>query len=102
MYGYLVAGCLPELVDLHRQVVGPEPVRVSGRGALVNARRQIPHLGDLVPNLYTHEHAAGTGLGALPNDNLHGLGLRQVVRIEAVSTWENLVDKLVRRVPFSL
>ena len=66
----------------------------AGR-ALVNALGQAAHGGNAIGNLLAQEHAAATGLGALPDHHLDGIGLAQIVRVHAVARGEILVDEIL-------
>ena len=66
----LVVGGLADLLDLQRQVVGAQPVRVAGRGALVDPGRERAHLGHLLGHLLAHQVAAQADLAALPDEEL--------------------------------
>ena len=90
----LVVGGLAYLVDLHRQVVGAEPVRVARRRALVYSRRQRAHLRDLVRDFLAHQVPAKPHLAALPDKELDPVGELQVVRVEAVAGLDQLVVPL--------
>ena len=100
--GHAPVGGLPKLFDLHRQVVGPEPVRVAGRAALVDPLGEVSHLGYLIKHLHAHKQPAGPRLCALPDHNLDGLSLHQMAGVEAVPAGKDLVDQLVRGVPLRL
>ena len=92
----LPVGRLAQLLDLEREVVGPEPVGMARRRALVDAGRQRAHLGHLVGHLLAHEVAAEADLAALADEDLAGVGQAQVVRVEAVARLDALVEPLVR------
>ena len=102
MYRHPPVGGLPKLFDLHRQVVGPQPVRVPGGAALVYPLGQVPHLGDVVLDLHAHQHAAGAGFRALSHHDLNGLSLNQVVGVETVAAGQHLIDQLVGNVTLRL
>src|SRR5689334_14448365 len=68
---YLVVGRLADFLDLQRQVVWPEPVRVARRAPLVDAGWQRAHLGDLLGDLLPHQVTAEANLAALPDEELH-------------------------------
>ena len=91
----LGVGGFPDLVDLEREVVGPEPVRVPRRRALVDAGRQRAHLRHLVGDLLAHQMAAEPHLAALADEELAGVREAQVVRIEAVARLDALVEPLL-------
>src|SRR5205809_4093875 len=55
---------------------------VARRAALIDARRQRPHLGDLVGDLLPHEMSAQPDLAALADEDLDRVGQPQVVRVE--------------------
>ena len=94
----LVVRGLARLLDLQRQVVGAEPVGMARRGALVDARRQRAHLGHLLGDLLAHQVAAEADLAALADEELHGVGEHQVVRVEPVPALDDLVVPLGREV----
>ncbi len=64
--------------------------------ALVDALRQVAHLGDAVADLLAQQHAAAAGLGALPDDDFDRVGLAQVIRVHAVARRQVLVDESLR------
>ena len=67
------------------------------RGApLVDALRQVAHLGDAVRDLVAEEHPAAAGLRALPDHDLDRVRAAQVVRVHAVARGEQLVDERLR------
>ena len=66
----LPIGRLTDFVDLERQVIRAQPVRVARRRALVDSRWQRTHLGDLIGHLLAHEVAAETDLAALADEEL--------------------------------
>ena len=94
----LVVGRLADLLDLQREVVRAEPVRVPGRRALVDAGGQRAHLGHLLGDLLAHQVAAQADLAALPDEELAGVGEHQVVRVEPVPALDALVVPLGRQV----
>ena len=94
----LVVGGLARLLDLQREVVGAEPVGMAGRRALVDAGRQRAHLGHLLGHLLAHQVAAEADLAALADEELHGVGQHQVVRVEPVPALDDLVVPLGREV----
>ena len=73
----LPVGDLAQLLDLDLEVVGAGPVRMPAGAALVDALRQVAHLGDAVGDLLAEQHAAAAGLGALADDDLDGVGRRR-------------------------
>ena len=95
----LVVGRLADLLDLQRQVVGAEPVRVAGRAALVDPGRQRAHLRHLLGDLLPHQVAAEADLAALPDEELDPVGEHEVVRVEPVPALDDLVVPLGRQVP---
>ena len=94
----LVVGGLPGLLDLQREVVGTEPVRMARGRALVDARRQAPHLGDLLGHLLAHQVPADPDLAALADEELDPVGQHQVMGVEAVAALNHLVVPLGREV----
>ena len=90
----LPIGRLADLLDLERQIVGPQPVGMARRRALVDAGRQRAHLGHLVGHLLAHQMAAEPDLAALADEELAGVGQAQMVRIEAVARLDALVEPL--------
>src|SRR5918911_1390199 len=68
-------------------------VRMCGP-ALVDAGGQRAHVGDLFGHLLAHQVAAGAGLAALADEDLAGVGLEQVVRVEAVAALDALIVPL--------
>src|SRR5207237_9717234 len=59
---------LAQLLDLDGQVVGPGPVGVPARGALVDPLRQVAHAGDAGADLLAQQHAAAARHAAGPED----------------------------------
>ena len=57
---------------------------------------QCAHLGDARGNLLPEQHAAAAGLGALPDHDLDGVGLAQMVGVHAVARGQHLVDENLR------
>ena len=94
----LVVGRLADLLDLQRQVVRAQPVRVPRGRALVDADRQRAHLGHLLGDLLAHEVAAEADLAALADEELDRVGQHQVVRVEPVPALDDLVVPLGRQV----
>ena len=90
----LPVGRFANLLDLERQIVGPEPVGMAGGRALVDAGRQRAHLGHLVRHLLAHQMAAETHLAALADEELAGIGQPQMVRVEAVARLDALIEPL--------
>ena len=90
---YPVVGDLAQLLDLDRQIVRSHPVGVPARRALIDPCRQGPHPGDPFGDLEAQQHAAAAGFRALTDDDLHGIGAAQVVRVEAVPRRQALVDE---------
>ena len=66
---------------------------MPARRALVDALRQRAHLGHALGNLLPEQHAAAAGLGALPDHDLDGVGLAQIVRVHAVARGQQLIDQ---------
>ena len=91
----LGVGSLADLVDLEREVVRPEPVRMARRRALVDAGRQRAHLRHLVGNLLAHQVAAEPDLAALADEELARIREPQVVGVEAVAGLDALVEPLL-------
>ena len=92
-------GRLADFLDLERQIVGPEPVRMTGGRALVDAGGQRAHLGDLVGHLLAHQMAAEADLAALADEELAGIGEAQMMRVEAVARLDALVEPFHRIAP---
>ena len=67
---------------------------MPGRGTLVDARGQRPHLGHLLGDLLAHQVAAEADLAALADEELHRVGQHQVVGVEAVAALDELVVPL--------
>ena len=88
----LPIGGLANLLDLEREIVGPEPVGMARGRALVDARRQRAHFRDLIRDLLPHQMTAETDLAALADEELTGIGEPQVIRIEAVARLDALVE----------
>src|SRR5262249_55665233 len=98
----LPVGDLAELVDLDLEVVGPGPVRMATRAALVDASRQVAHRGDAVGDLVPEQHPSAAGLRALAHDDLDRVGRAQIVRVHPVARGEQLVDERFRAAAFLL
>src|SRR5215472_6399147 len=94
----LIVGGLADLLDLQRQVVGAEPVRVACGTALIDPGRQRAHLGDLLGDLLPHQVAAKPDLAALPDEELDAVGEHEMVRVEPVPALDDLVVPLDRQI----
>ena len=92
----LVVGRLADLLDLEREVVGPQPVRMAGGRALVDPGREGAHLGDLLGHLLAHQVPAEPDLAALADEELDRVREHQVVRVEPVPALDALVVPLGR------
>ncbi len=86
-------GDLAQFHDLDFEIVRTGPVGMTAGGALVDALRQVAHIGNAVGNLLAEQHAAATGLGALANHDLDRVGTAQVLRVHAVTRRQILVDE---------
>ena len=73
---------------------------MAGGAALVDAQRQVAHLGDFVLHFDAHQHPAGAGFGSLAHHDFDGLGLHQVVGVESVAAGQHLINQLLGRGPF--
>ena len=93
----LPVGDLAQLLDLDLEVVGPGPVGVTARAALVDARRQVAHLRDAVGDLLAEQDSATAGLGALADHDLDGVRAAQVVGVHPVARGQQLVDERLGR-----
>jgi hypothetical protein len=93
----LPVGDLAQLADLDLEVVRACPVGVAAGAALVDAGREVAHLGDAVGDVLAEEHPAAAGLGALSDDDLDRVGAAQVVRVHAVARRQQLVHERLRR-----
>ena len=93
----LPVGDLAQLLDLDLEVVGPGPVGVTARAALVDARRQVAHLRDAVGDLLAEQDPAAAGLGALADHDLDRVGAAQVVGVHPVARRQQLVDERLGR-----
>ena len=89
----LPVGDLADLLDLDLEIVWAGPVGVTARGALVDALRQVAHLGDAIRDLLAEQHAAATGLRALADDDLDRVSATQIVGVHAVARRQQLVDE---------
>src|SRR5947208_8833559 len=68
-----VVGRLANFLDLEREIVGPEPVRVTGRRTLVDAGRERAHFGNLIGYLLAHQVTSKSDLAALTDEELDGI-----------------------------
>ena len=91
--GHLPVGDLAQLDDLDGEIVGAGPVGVAARRALVDADRQITHLADTFIDLLSEQHSATTGLSALANNHLDGVGLAKVVGVHAITRRQVLIHE---------
>ena len=89
----LPVGNLADLLDLDLEIVRPRPVGMTTGAALVDALRQIAHLGNTIRDLLTQQHAAAARLSALANDDLDRVGTTQIVGVHSVPRWQHLVDE---------
>ncbi len=92
----LPIGRLADLLDLEREIVGPEPVGMARRRALVDAGGQRAHLGHLVGHLLAHQMPAKADLAALADEELASIGEPQMMRVEAVARLDALIEPLDR------
>ena len=92
----LPVGDLTDLLDLDLEIVRAGPVGMTARGALVDALRQVAHLGNAIRDLLTEQHAAAARLCALADDDLDRVGTTQVIRVHAVARRQQLVDEDLR------
>src|SRR5262249_9747234 len=90
----LAVGRLADLVDLEGESVLPQPVRMAGRRALIDARRKRAHLRHLVSHLLAHEVSAEADLAPLADEELAGIGQPQMVRVEAIAGLDVLIEPL--------
>ena len=90
----LVVGGLAGLLDLEAQVVRAEPVGVARRRALVDPGGERAHLCHLLGHLLAHQVPAEADLASLADEELHGVGQHQVVRVEPVPALDDLVVPL--------
>lgn len=67
----------------------------AGR-TLVDALRQVAHVGDPVGDLLAEQHAAATGLGSLPDHHLDRIRAAQILRIHAVTRRQVLIHERLR------
>ncbi len=72
---------------------------MAGRRALVDAGGKRAHLGHLIGHLLAHEMAAKADLAALADEELAGVGKAQMMRIEAVTRLNALVEPFLRIAP---
>ena len=77
-----VVGGFADFLDLEREIVGAQPVGVTGGRALVDAGRQRPHFRDLVGDFLTHQMAAEADLAALADEEFAGIGEAQMVGLK--------------------
>src|SRR2546421_997352 len=83
-----------DLLDLERQVIGTKPVRMARGGALVDARGERAHLGDLIRHLLAHQVTTQAHLAALADEELAGIGEAQMIRVETVARLDALIEPL--------
>src|SRR5262249_59486293 len=72
--GLAPVGDLPELADLDLEIVRAGPIRMAAGAALVDALRQVAHLGHAIRDLLAHQHAAAARLRALADNDPDGAG----------------------------
>ncbi len=89
----LPIGDLSQLLDLDRQVIGPGPVRMPAGRPLVDPLGQSSHARHTRTDLLPQQHPPTTRLGSLAQHDLDRVGRPQIVRIEAVTTRQALVDQ---------
>ena len=89
----LPVGDLAQLADLDLEVVGPGPVGMAAGAALVDALRQVAHLGHAVGDLLAEQHPAAARLGALADHDLDRVRAAQVVRVHPVARGQQLVHE---------
>src|SRR5262249_56449337 len=95
--GLLPAGGLAQFLDLDPQVIGAGPVRVPGRGSLVDAGRQRPHVRDPGADLLAEQHAPATRLGALPDHDIEAVPGLQAGQVAPEPRGQALSDPSVVR-----
>ncbi len=83
---------LADFLDLEGQIVGPQPIRMTGGRTLIDAGGQRAHLGHLIGHLLAHEMAAEADLAALADEELAGVRQAQMVRVETVARLDALVE----------
>jgi hypothetical protein len=93
---HLVIGHFADFLQLHIEIVGPHPVGMAAAAALVDAGRQVAHLGHFLGHLQAQQHAAGAGLGALAGADLDHVGFLQIIGVHAVAARQILHDQLGR------
>ena len=93
----LPVGHLAQFLDLDGQVIRAGPVGVAAGRTLVHTFRQRTHLGHARVHLLAQQHAAAARLGALADHHLDGVGLAQVVRVEAVTRGQALIHQRLGR-----
>src|SRR5207245_817882 len=91
-------GYLPQLLDLDLEVVWPRPVGMPEGAALVDADRQVAHLGNAIGDLVPGQHPAPAGLGALSDDHLDRDRNVQLDRLARIAS----ADHDVRIAPFAI
>jgi hypothetical protein len=72
---------------------------MAGRRSLVDAGGKRAHLGDLVGHLLAHQVAAEADLATLADEELAAVGEAQMVRVEAVTGLDALIEPLGRIAP---
>ena len=72
---------------------GPGPIGMAAGAALIDAHRQVAHLGHALGDLHAQQHAAAAGLGPLPHHHLDGIAAAQIVGVEAVARGQHLIDQ---------
>ena len=91
---------LAQFHDLDFEIVRTGPVRMTAGRALVDALREIAHVGDAIGDLLAEEHASAARFGSLSHDHFDRIGATQIFRVHAVTRGEILIDQRLRMAAF--
>ena len=83
-------------LDLQRQIIRTQPIRMPCRRPLVDTRRQRPHIGHLVGHFLAHQVTTQTNLTTLANKEFTAIRQDKVVRVEAIARLNALIEPLGR------
>ena len=72
-------------MDLDLKIIRTCPIRMSACGTLVDAFRQVSHVGDTLGNLLAKQHSTAARLGTLSDHDLDRICPAQIVGVHAVA-----------------
>ena len=100
--GTCAVGRLAELLDLDDQVVGAEEIGMPAGRALIDARREVAEPAISSETFEPKQQTAGARLRSLADGQLDGVGLAQVLDVDAVSAGQDFVNMSTRLGPLDV